>query len=209
MRLNCLSRPHAVGLVLLAAAGSGCDSDGSGPASRVPTTLEVTPSAATLFSAAPGNTIQVTVVTKDQDGQPMDAVGSIDFSSSDEAVSTVGQDGTITAVAPGSARITASLTVDGVTLSDVTSVTVEDAPAAATVTAPAFAYEPDTVDVSAGGEVTWTFADLAHTVTFDTPGAPESFALQGGSMTRAFPGAGVFEYHCEFHSGMDGVVRVH
>jgi plastocyanin len=206
----CYFRPQAVTLVLLAAAVTGCGGDSSEPAPRVPTDLEVTPSTATLFSAAPGNTIQVTVVTKDQDGTPMDAVGPIGFSSSDETVSTVDQDGTVTAVGAGSAQITASLSADEITLSDVTTVTVDDAPATATVTAPEFAYEPDTVDVSAGGAVTWTFGGLPHTVTFITPGAPESIdGLQDGSLSRAFPASGVFEYRCGFHSGMAGIVRVH
>jgi|GEM_PF-798009 len=206
----CYFRPQAVTLVLLAAAVTGCGGDSSEPAPRVPTVLELTPSTATLFSAAPGNTIKVMVVTKDQDGTPIDAVGAIGFSSSDETVSTVGQDGTVTAVGAGSAQITASLSADEITLSDVATVTVEDAPATASVTAPEFAYEPDTVDVSAGGAVTWTFGGLPHTVTFITPGAPESIdGLQDGSLSRAFPASGVFEYRCGFHSGMAGIVRVH
>jgi plastocyanin len=89
-------------------------------------------------------------------------------------------------------------------------VTVDDAPTTATVTAPEFAYEPDTVDVSAGGAVSWTFGGLPHTVTFITPGAPESIdGLQDGSASRAFPASGIFEYRCGFHSGMAGIVRVH
>jgi plastocyanin len=210
MRYMFCFRSKRITLVLLAAAVTGCGGDNSEPTPRVPTTLEATPASAILFSAAPGNTIQLEVVTKDQDGTPMDEVGPVGFSSSDETVATVGQDGTVAAVGTGTAQITASLSSDDATLSDVVTVTVEDAPATAAVTAPQFAYEPNVVDVSTGGSVTWTFGELPHTVTFITPGAPSGIdGLQDGSASRTFPASGVFEYRCEFHSGMAGTVRVH
>jgi plastocyanin len=152
----------------------------------------------------------VTVVAKDQDGAVIEDAGPVEFSSSDEAVATVTPDGTITGVGGGSAQITASLTADEVTLSDATSVTVEDVPETADVTAPAFDFEPPVVDVRAGGTVTWTFSNLAHTVTFVTAGAPENIpVLQGGSESRTFPSSGVFDYQCDLHAEMTGTVRVH
>lgn len=197
-------------LILSGTVAAGCGDDGTGPPARVPTTLEVTPPTATLFTAAPGNTVQLTVVVKDQDGAPIDAAEPIDFSSTDETVAQVGPDGTVTAAGTGTAQVTASLTADGVSLTDAAAVAVEDAPESATVTAPQFAYEPATVDVSAGGTVTWTFGELPHTVTFIGAGAPESITgLQDGSASRVFPTSGIFEYRCEFHSGMAGTVRVH
>ena len=203
-------RSRTATLLLHIVLATGCGSDSSEPTPRVLTTVEVTPATATLFSAAPGNTLQVTVVAKDQDGATMDDVGPISFSSTNEAVATVAPDGTIAAAGVGTAQITASLTVDAVTLSDIVTVTVEDAPESASVTAPQFAFQPETVDVSAGGAVTWTFGELPHTVTFISQGAPPSITgLQDGSASRTFPTPGVFEYRCEFHSGMAGAVRVH
>ena len=197
-------------LILSGTAAAGCGGDSTAPPARVPTTLEVTPATARLFTAAPGNTIQLTVVVRDQDGAPIDAPDPIGFSSTDQAVVQVTPDGTVTAAGTGTAQVTASLTADGVSLSDATAVAVEEAPAAATVTAPQFAYEPATVDVSAGATVTWTFGELPHTVTFISPGSPESITgLQDGSASRVFPTSGIFEYRCEFHSGMAGTVRVH
>lgn len=46
----------------------------------------------------------------------------VTFSSSNNAVATVGEDGTVTAVAPGSATITATILVDGITSIDRTAI---------------------------------------------------------------------------------------
>lgn len=203
-------RSRTATLMLHTVLATGCGSDSSEPTPRVLTTVEATPATATLFSAAPENTLQVTVVAKDQDGAMMDDAGPISFSSTNETVATVAPDGTISAAGVGTAQISASLTVDAVTLSDAVTVTVEDAPESASVTAPQFAFQPEVVDVSAGGAVTWTFGELPHTVTFISQGAPPSITgLQDGSASRTFPASGIFEYRCEFHSGMAGTVRVH
>jgi plastocyanin len=204
------SKPVTVVLVTILAAACGGDGSGPTPEPRVLATVEVTPATATLFSAAPGNTVQVTVVAKDQDGAFLNDVGPASFSSADEAVATVGPDGTIAAAGAGTAQITASVTADGVTKTGTATVTVEDAPASASVEAPEFYFEPGTVDVSAGGTVTWTAGELPHTVTFlggDAPASIPGFANE--SVSRTFPTSGTFEYACEFHSGMSGTVRVH
>lgn len=205
-------RLNMMPLVLLTGAAAACGGDGSGPTPepRVLTTVEVTPATATLFSAPPANTVQVTVVAKDQDGAPLDDVGPATFSSADEGVATVGADGTIAAAGAGTAQITASVTADGVTKTGTTTVTVEDAPASASVETPELSFEPGTVDVSAGGTVTWTAGELPHTVTFFSADAPPSIPnLESESVARTFPTSGIFEYACEFHSGMSGTVRVH
>ena len=204
------STPVTVVLVTILAGACGGDGSGPTPEPRVLATVEVTPATATLFSAAPGNTVQVTVVAKDQDGAPLNDVGPATFSSADEAVATVGADGTIAAAGAGTAQITASVTAEGVTKTGTTTVTVEDAPASASVEAPEFSFEPGTVDVSAGGTVTWTAGELPHTVTFLSTGAPASIpGFANESVSRTFPTSGAFEYACEFHSGMSGTVRVH
>jgi len=195
-----------IAFVVITACGGG----GSGP--RVLTTLEVTPATATLFTVAPGNAVTLSVVAKDQDGQTLAGAGSPSFSSDNGAIARVSVDGTITAVAAGTARITASLTVGGVTKTATTTVTAQVASANAAVGAPALAYEPATVDVQAGGTVTWTFGSVGHSVTFTTTGAPADVpVLSNGSASRTFPNNGTFSYGCSVqgHGQMAGVVRVH
>jgi plastocyanin len=203
-------------LLIVAEIGVGCGDSGSGtgpgpgPEPSVLTTLEVTPATATLFTVAPGNAVTLSVVAKDQDGQTMAGLGSPSFSSDNAAIATVSNDGTITAVAAGTVRITASLTAGGVTKTGTTTVTARVASASAAVVAPAIAFQPATVDVSAGGTVSWTFASIPHDVTFTTAGAPSDVPLlQDGSASRTFPNNGTFGYRCSIHPPMTGVVRVH
>lgn len=208
-------RHKAATLVICAATGVGCGGSGdgggtTGPEPAVLTTVEVTPASAEPFSASPGNTVKLTVVAKDQHGGLMNNIGSISFSSQNGIVAAVGSDGTVTAVAAGAAQVTASMTAGGITKSGVTTVTVRVAAPTATVTAPGFTFEPVTVDISAGGEVTWTMGAIQHNVTFNTPGAPAEIpALSVGSASRTFPGKGIFTYNCVLHAGMTGSVQVH
>jgi len=203
--------PRIATLLIVAGTGVRCGGDGgTGSTTPVLTTVEVTSSTATLFTAAPGNTATLTVVAKDQDGQTMAGAGTPTFSSGNAAVAGVGADGTVTAVAAGTAQITASLTAGGVTEEGTTAVTVQAAPTSAGVVAPTLAYSPTTVDVSAGGTVTWTFGPVPHTVSFTTSGAPADVPeLSSGSAARTFPTNGSFSYHCTIHAGMNGLVRVH
>lgn len=203
-----LSRIAAV-LVVVEAGAAGCGGGGTGPDAPVLTTLEVTPAAATLFTVAPGNTVTLAVVAKDQNGQTMAGAGTPSFSSDNAAIAAVGDDGTVTAVGAGTAGITASLTAGGVTTTGTTTVTAQVAPANVTVVAPGSVFQPGTVDVRAGGTVTWTFGSVGHNVAFTTPGAPADIAeFQNGSVSRTFPNHGTFNYQCSGPQ-MAGVVQVH
>jgi plastocyanin len=202
-------------LLIVVGIGAGCsgggdNGPGSGPSDPVLTTVEVTPAAATLFTVAPGNTATLAVAAKDQDGQAMADAGSPSFSSDNAAIITVGNDGTITAVAGGTAHITASLTSGGVTKSGSTTVTAEVAPASAGVTTLGLAFRPAAVHVGAGGSVSWTFGSIPHDVAFTTAGAPAGVPqLQDGSAARTFPTNGSFKYRCTIHPQMTGNVQVH
>ena len=197
------------------AAGCGGSGDGGGggttaPAPAVLTTVEVTPGTASLFTASPGNTVVLTVVAKDQYGTRITNIASTSFSSQNGSVATVGNDGTVSAAGAGVAQVTASVTAGGVTRSGATTVTVRVASAAATVTAPAFSFLPDIVDISVGGNVTWTIEAIHHNVTFGSPAAPAGIdELRNASASRTFPAKGIFDYSCAFHAGMTGTVRVH
>jgi plastocyanin len=195
-------------LLIVAGIGVGCGGDGGSTGPSVLTTLEVTPATATLFTVAPGNTVTLAVVAKDQDGRTMSGLGSPSFSSDNSAIATVSDDGTITAVAAGTAQITASLTAGGVTKTGTTTVTAQVAPASAAVVATPTAFQPPTVDVSAGGTVTWTFGSSGNQVDFTTAGAPDDIPFQTGSASRTFPNNGTFRYQCAGPQ-MTGVVHVH
>ena len=199
-------------LLILAATGAGCGGDGQtvDPPGRVLTTLELTPATATLFTVAPGNTVTLAAVARDQDGGTMAGVGSPSYSTDNGAVASVSQDGTITAVAAGTAAITGTLTAGDVTRTDVTTVTVQAAPTSAAVTTPGLAFQPVAVDVGAGGSVSWTFGPTPHNVSFETAGAPEDVPdLQNGAASRVFPTNGSFNYRCTIHPQMTGAVHVH
>jgi len=201
-------------LLIVAGIGVGCGGDGGPPGPDpdppVLTTLELTPATATLFTIAPGNAVTLSVVPKDQDGQTIVGAGSPSFSSDNGAIADVSDNGTITGVGAGTARITASLTAGAATETGTTTVMVQVAPAEAGVVAPQFVFMPATVDVSAGGTVTWAFGSIHHDVTFTTAGAPADVPeLQDGSASRTFPNNGTFGYRCSFHASMTGVVRVH
>jgi len=195
-------------LLIVAETGVGCGGDGgAGPGESF--TVEATPAAATLFTVAPGNAVKLSVVAMDQDGQPVVADGPATFSSSNDAIADVSDDGTITAVAAGTARITAALIVSGVAKTGTTTVTALVAPMNATVVAPATAFLPATVDIGTGGRVTWTFGPNGHQVTFTTPGAPSDIPeFQNGSRALTFLNHGTFNYQCSGPQ-MAGVVRVH
>lgn len=194
--------PALLCLSLVAACGGG---DGPNEAF----TVALSPTAPTLFSAAPGNTVELDATARSADGQVL-AGGTTSFSSANTAIATVTNAGVVTGVAAGTTQITGSVTLDGATVSATTSVTVEDADASATVVAPAFTFTPGTVDVRAGGSVTWTIASIHHAVEFTSSGAPADVPeLINASATRTFSTSGTFAYRCPIHTQMAGVVRVH
>ena len=81
---------------------------------------------------------------------------------------------------------------------------VAAASTAATVSIIDYEYSPKTVNVTAGGTVTWTNNDrVTHTVTFEG----EDIKIKAGeSFTKSYPAAGTFEYKCGIHPTMFGTV---
>jgi plastocyanin len=200
----------AATMLIVLASGCGGDGDGHSPEPRVLTTLELTPVTADLFTVAPGNSVTLAVIAKDQDGGVMTGLGPASLSTSNAGIATVDGDATVTAVGPGTAQISASLTAGSETKAASMQVTVQEAPVSASVTAPSLAFVPAVVDVQAGGDVTWTAGALPHTVTFTTPGSPADISsLEQESVSRTFPTNGSFEYFCMLHAGMTGTVIVH
>jgi plastocyanin len=72
-----------------------------------------------------------------------------------------------------------------------------------------FAFQPDSIQVSAGQKITWTNSDsTAHTVTADDGSFDSGSLADGKSFSFTFAKAGTFKYHCSLHSSMLGTVDV-
>jgi plastocyanin len=78
---------------------------------------------------------------------------------------------------------------------------------------PAIQFTPPTVELIAGGTVTFEFGSLEHDVFFDNapPGAPDNITAPSAnkSITRTFQTAGQYRYNCHIHAGMTGTINVH
>ena len=72
-----------------------------------------------------------------------------------------------------------------------------------------FKYDPETVTVDAGTEVTWTNSDdAAHTATADDSSFDTGDLDQGDSKSVTFDEPGTFTYYCRFHPFMKATVEV-
>lgn len=93
----------------------------------------------------------------------------------------------------------------------------EQAPAGQTAVAiKDFSFQPSEMTVKKGAVVTWTNQDsVPHSIIYDPRAGqtglsgPASSALtQGDSYSFTFEEVGDFDYHCQFHPGMKGHIRV-
>jgi plastocyanin len=177
---------------------------GSGPPG-VFTSLQMEPTA-TFVTV--GGTSQLTATPLDGNGSTIPNLGQPQFQSSNTAIATVNATGLVTGVVNGTARITASLTSNGVTRSATSDVTV--GVPTATVTTNGNQFNPETVEISVGGTVLWTFSAL-HNVMFEDlipPGGHIPNSPAGSSAARTFTAVGDYDYECTLHSGMKGRIRV-
>jgi hypothetical protein len=95
------------------------------PGPPVLTTLELTPAVADL--CVPDNTVELTIAARDQRGSQIRVnVGEVVFSSDAPAIASVSTSGVVTAVAPGTALITATLSRFAVTRTASMSATVHE-----------------------------------------------------------------------------------
>jgi len=122
-----------VGLLILSTACAdksgvtGPLEDGPTRPEQVFSTLLLAPVSAAMCTVVPGNMVTITATPRDQSGQPMSGLGPPSFTNSDPSVVTVGAGGLVTALAKGSAQITASLTAKGTTRTAVAVITVAGA----------------------------------------------------------------------------------
>jgi plastocyanin len=197
----------------MVACGSSKDSM-TGPPTGAFTTVAVTPSSPTVNV---GSTTTLTAVAKDQNGATISGAPAATWTSSDVSKATVDPaTGVVTGVANGSSMITASITSGGVTHTGSQQITVVTPTATGSVTATSsLSFDPHSVTIArAGGTgaVTWTFQNVAHTVTWDTQPSGAAVADIGVSsstdVARNFTVAGTYTYHCSIHGNMTGVVVV-
>ena len=72
-----------------------------------------------------------------------------------------------------------------------------------------FKYDPETVTVKAGTEVTWTNSDDApHTATADDSSFDTGDLETGDSQSVTLDQPGTFSYYCRFHPFMKATVEV-
>ena len=77
---------------------------------------------------------------------------------------------------------------------------------------PSLAFNPRQVTIDAGQNVTFDFGSIAHNVIFDNRAATTPADIVGTnvneSISRTFTTAGTYNYHCNIHPGMAGVIVV-
>jgi plastocyanin len=179
------------------------NSDAPGPSNTVAAVV-ITTSTATL---RPGETSQFIALGVDANGNEVTGAGTASWSTAAASVASVNQTGLVTAVAPGSATISA--VIEGISGSRL--VTVLPAGASAVVTMPGFSFIPAEVTVHRGESVYFEFPREPHNVIFaNTTGAPQDITLPTSNVTipRTFTTTGQFAYDCTLHPGMSGVVIV-
>ena len=98
-------------------------------------------------------------------------------------------------------------------MSGPTTTTTPPPTATATINAtPQIAFTPAQATVTQGGTVTFSFGSVGHNVYFDNDpsGAPDNVpgVNSNTNVGRVFATAGVFNFNCHIHPGMQGTITV-
>jgi plastocyanin len=95
---------------------------------------------------------------------------------------------------------------------DSASAPMEPVEEATVLTTNALTFSPASVELVAGGTITWNFNGVGHTVTFSqAQGAPSNIPLTfSTNVPRTFNTPGTYAYHCEIHTSppMAGTIIV-
>lgn len=163
-----------------------------------------------LTIASPGGSVQLGAFQSESAGYGggttlVEVTAS--WSSSAVSVATVNTTGLVTAVAAGSADITATA---GSSTGKAT-VTVGMPPPAATTIDWNLGSTAATNTVTAGTAVKWHNTDgVTHTLVADAAPPPDTVSLSGGATSPAqtITAKGTYHYHCSIHSSMHGTLVV-
>ena len=116
----------------------------------------------------------------------------------------------------GATEVSHTVTANAASLPEVVfsaSASTPPTSAAVTVGDPTF-FSPKNVVVQVGGTVTWTWGPTVitdHNVTYvsgPTPRPANSATKDSGTHSNTITVAGLYQYVCNIHGGMDGTVRV-
>ena len=167
----------------------------------------------TSMSLVAGNTQTITVSAFDTQGAVSVNFGNPSFTVTSSTVAEVDAGGTVLGLTQGATTVNVSVTMGAVTRSAPVAVTVTGAlPSQGNVsTTSGDVFTPNKVAISQGGQVTWTFGGVEHTVSFTSAaGAPAGISSGGysSSHTRTFSTPGNYSYVCTIHAGMSGQVIV-
>lgn len=165
----------------------------------------------TTVSVALGATATLAVAPRDGKGNGLSGLGPPRFATSDAAIARVSDQGVVTGVAAGSATVTVAMTTPDGELRASVPVTVGSFASTAAVDVEDNQFTPGTVDIVAGGRVTWTWkGGASHDVRGTGAANPIAGPLQSqGTYVLAFPTPGRFTYICTQHAGMGGTIVVH
>jgi plastocyanin len=160
-----------------------------------------------------GTTAQLTPVALDSRNVPLPNITGFTITTAAPSIAHVDANGVVTAIAPGTASINASLTRNGVTTTGQASFNVT-LPPVPQVTVDAVGlglnvFSPRTAMVDRGSSVLFNIGSLAHNITFQGEGAPANVpALTNASASRLFANVGTFPYNCTLHGSEAGTIVV-
>jgi plastocyanin len=167
------------------------------------TTLEVVPSTVTLEQ---GSAVQLEIVARDQRGALISVAGGLTFSSSDPAIANVSGTGWVTGIAAGTANISVTKTIAGVTRSAGMKATIPQAIPSANLVITADlrrGWQPSIAHLSVGGTVLWvtagprSWSDVPHRMLYlmdKSYAVVDSVDLSTGSATLKLLTAGEYRY---------------
>jgi len=165
-------------LLVISALGIACESNRAldslhpAPDPQVLTTLEVLPSAVALEQ---GSTVQLGIVALDQRGMVMTTGGAATFTTSDSAVARVSDTGMVTGVSAGTASISVTKTIAGVTRSVAVNATIRQVTPSANLVLTADlerGWQPSVAHLTLGGTVEWvtagprSWSDMPHRMLY-------------------------------------------
>ncbi len=161
------------------------------------------------ITIAVGATTPLSATPLDARGNAVSGLPAATYVSSDSTKAKVSAVGVVTGVAAGTATVTVSVqTPDGVVTTAV-AVTI-GFPTFAEMKVEDFQFNPVVVDITAGGQVHWTWMGSAsHSVTSTGSGPLGSPTQQSGTYTFTFPTPGRYDFFCTVHPFMTGSVIVH
>lgn len=208
-------------LACAAVAVTACGGGGDGGGTQPPPPQQVASVAITQPSGAQtiGTCGTVNFVAQALNAQGGVVAGAtINWTTSDASKvalsSSTGTSTTASGIGVGSSTIRATAN-NGTVQSNGVGVTVTGggAGASAEVTATASStFSPSCVTITAGGTVSWTFVPVPdHNVKFTTSARPTGGDIgttRNTTVSRTFPTAGNYPYHCDLHPGMTGTVIV-